>query len=239
MSLVKIPFVIAPAIGIHYSASSPSQPPSKEEKVVPSTSLEFFTRRVFELHGLDFIKGCTWAASSAEVANILVTHVDPSQVPEYGARVVQLLRALHPTPITPVFLAGSLAVTVGGFFRLYCSSTLGKQWSFPLSIKKEHRLVTSGPYSIVRHPSYTGYLLQYVGIIAMYVSKGSWMRESGVLQVPVVKVVAGSCFFLLTVFVGTVIHRPAVEDKMLQRVMGDEWMNWAKRVKYRLIPGIY
>ncbi|KAG1873188.1 hypothetical protein F4604DRAFT_2011999 [Suillus subluteus] len=217
MSLVKIPFVMAPAIGIHYSASSPSQPPSKEEKVVPSTSLEFFTRRIFELHGLDFIKGCIWAASSAEVANILVTHVDPLQVPEYGARVVQLLRALHPTPITPVFLAGCLAVTVGGFFRLYCSSTLGKQWSFPLSIRKEHRLVTSGPYSIVRHPSYTGYLLQYVGIIAMYV--------------PVVKVVA--------VFVGTVIHRPAVEDKMLQRVMGDEWMNWAKRVKYRLIPGIY
>ncbi|KAG1808047.1 uncharacterized protein BJ212DRAFT_1385186 [Suillus subaureus] len=142
-------------------------------------------------------------------------------------------------PITPVFLAGSLAVTTGGLFRLYCSSTLGKQWSFPLSIRKEHRLVTSGPYSIVRHPSYTGYLLQYVGIIAVYVSKGSWMRECGILHMPVVKVVAGSCFFLLTAFVGAVIQRPAVEDKMLQRVMGDEWMDWAKRVKYRLIPGIY
>jgi len=65
------------------------------------------------------------------------------------------------------------------------------------------------------------------------------MRESGVLQVPVVKVVAGSCFFLLTALVGTAIDRPAIEDKMLQRVVGDEWMNWAKRVKYRLIPGIY
>lgn len=73
----------------------------------------------------------------------------------------------------------------------------------------------------------------------MYMSKGSWMRESGALQVPVVKVLAGSCFFLLTAFVGALLKRPAVEDRMLQRVMGDEWMDWAKRVKYRLIPGIY
>jgi protein-S-isoprenylcysteine O-methyltransferase Ste14 len=201
--------------------------------------MEFFTRQLVELHGLDFIKGCAWAVSSAEVANIIATHVNLSQVPQYGARVVQLLRALHPTPITPVFLAGSLAVITGGFFRLYCSLTLGRQWSYPISIRKEHRLVTSGPYSIVRHPSYTGYLLQYAGIVAVYTSKGSWMRESGVLQVPVVKVVAGSCFFLLTALVGTAIDRPAIEDKMLQRVVGDEWMNWAKRVKYRLIPGIY
>jgi hypothetical protein len=56
--------------------------------------------------------------------NILFTHVDPSQVPEYGARAVQFLRALHPTPITPVFLAGSLAVTISGVFRLYCSLAL-------------------------------------------------------------------------------------------------------------------
>ncbi|KAG2111356.1 hypothetical protein DEU56DRAFT_749640 [Suillus clintonianus] len=239
MSLLKIPFIIAPAIGIHCSARSPSQPPSSEEKVVPSTTLEFFSRWVFERRGLDFIKGSIWAASSAEVAAILVTHVDPSHIPEYGARAVLLLRALHPTPITPVFLTGSLAVTIGGLFRLYCSSTLGKQWSFPLSIRKEHRLITSGPYSVVRHPSYTGYLLQYVGIIAMYVSKGSWMRESGVLQVPIVKVLAGVCFFLLTAFAGTAIQRPPTEDKMLQRALGEEWENWARRVKYRLIPGIY
>ncbi|KAG1733801.1 hypothetical protein EDB19DRAFT_1190988 [Suillus lakei] len=239
MSLVKIPFIVASAIGIHCSFSSSSQPPSEEEKVVPSTALESLTKRILELHALEIIKGSVWAASSAEVANILVTHVDPSQVPEYGARAVQLLRALHPTPITPVFLAGSLTVTIGGLFRLYCSSTLGKQWSFPLSVRKEHRLVTSGPYSVVRHPSYTGYLLQYVGIIAVYICKGSWVRESGVLQAPVVKGLAGFCFFVLTSFVGVAFQRPSMEDKMLQRTLGDEWMNWARRVRYRLIPGIY
>lgn len=74
---------------------------------------------------------CTWAASSVEVANTLVTHRDPSRIPKgiYGARALQFLRALHPTPISPAFLAGSLAVTIGGVLRLYCMSTLGKYWS--------------------------------------------------------------------------------------------------------------
>ncbi|KAG1829270.1 hypothetical protein EV424DRAFT_1535883 [Suillus variegatus] len=113
------------------------------------------------LWGYDIKKICTWAASSVEVANLLVTHIDPSQIPEgiYGARALQFLGALHPTPISPAFLAGSLAVTIGGVLRLYCMSTLGKYWSWPLSVRREHRLVTSGPYSLFRHPSYTGFLL--------------------------------------------------------------------------------
>ena len=175
------------------------------------------------------------------MANILVTHLDLSQIPEeiYGARVVQFLRSLHPTSITPAFLAGSLAMTIGGLFRLYCSLTLGKFWSFQLSVRKEHRLVTSGPYSVVRHPSYTGFIVQYVGIIVMYGSQGSWVRESGVLQVLFVKVLAAIYVFVWTVGTGVAVRRPPMEDKMLQRALGEEWEDWAKRVKYRLIPGIY
>jgi protein-S-isoprenylcysteine O-methyltransferase Ste14 len=130
-------------------------------------------------------------------------------------------------------------VIIGGIFRLYCTSTLGKFWSFELSIRKEHRLVTSGPYSVVRHPSYTAYILQYVGIMVMYGSQGSWMRESGILQVPFVKVPAAICLFLITAGAWASIRRPPVEDKMLQRAFGKEWEEWAKKVKYRLLPGIY
>lgn len=168
-------------------------------------------------------------------------HIGPSHIPEsvYGASAVQLLHALHPTPVTPVFLAGSLSITVGGLLRLYCMSTLGKFWSFPLSVRKEHRIVTSGPYSIVRHPSYTAFLLQYVGIIITYGSKGSWMRQSGILQVPYMKVSAAIVFFLLTTGVSTVTNRTSVEDKMLQRALGQDWESWAKKVKYRLFPGVY
>jgi protein-S-isoprenylcysteine O-methyltransferase Ste14 len=65
------------------------------------------------------------------------------------------------------------------------------------------------------------------------------MRESGVLQVPFVKVVAAIYFLLFTTLAGLAILRPPEEDKMLQRALGEEWENWAKRVKYRLLPGVY
>ncbi|KAG2078391.1 hypothetical protein BDR04DRAFT_305888 [Suillus decipiens] len=237
MSLLKIPFIIASAIGVHIALSSSAPPPSPEEKVEPPV-FETIIIRFQSLWGNDIKKICAWAASSVEVANILVVHMDPSRILE-GARVLQLLRALHPTPITPTFLAGSLAVTIGGLFRLYCVSTLGKCWSWQLSIRRDHRLVTSGPYSLVRHPSYTGFLLQYIGLIAMYGEQGSWLRQSGILQVPLVNVLVAMGFFAFTVGAWMAVSRPPVEDKMLQRALGKDWENWAGRVKYRLLPGVY
>ncbi|KAG2029424.1 hypothetical protein BDR03DRAFT_975834 [Suillus americanus] len=240
MSLLKIPFLVASAIGMHISLTSPSLPPSSQEKVVPSAS-ESFLNLFLGLRGPELMKIGAWVASSVEVANILAMHIGPSHIPEavYGTSAVQLLRALHPTPITPVFLAGSLFVTVGGMLRLYCMSTLGKFWSFSLSVRQEHRIVTSGPYSIVRHPSYTGLFLQYVGIVIAHGSKGSWMRHSGILQVPYMKVSAALVFFLVTTSFLTVIGRTSVEDKMMQGALGKDWENWAKKVKYRLLPGVY
>ncbi|KAG1783273.1 hypothetical protein EV702DRAFT_1019588 [Suillus placidus] len=238
--LLKIPFLVASAIGVHFSYTSSSQLPSPEEKVMP-TVFESSICSTMAFCGLDLIKISAWAVSSAEVANILAMHIDLSQVPEgiYGARAVQLLCSLHPTPITPTFIAGSLAIAIGGALRLYCILTLGTLWSFQLSIRKEHKLVTSGPYSIVRHPSYTGLLLQNIGIIVMYGTQGSWMRQSGILHVPFVKVLAAANVLFLVIGFWISISRPAVEDKMLRRTMGEDWENWAKKVKYRLLPGVY
>ncbi|KAG2100869.1 hypothetical protein BD769DRAFT_1367888 [Suillus cothurnatus] len=240
MSLLKIPFLVASAIGMHISLTSPSLPPSPQEKVVPS-AFESFISLIIYLGAPELFKITAWAASSVEVANILAMHIGPSQISErvYGASAVQLLHGLHSMPITPVFLAGSLLVMVGGMLRFYCMLTLGKFWSFPLSVRKEHRIITTGPYSIVRHPSYTGFLLQCIGIIITHGSEGSWMRQSGILQVPYVKVLAAIVFFMLTTGVFMAIYRSVVEDKMLQRALGEDWENWAKKVKYRLLPGVY
>ncbi|KAG2117163.1 uncharacterized protein F5147DRAFT_627953 [Suillus discolor] len=241
MSLLKIPFILASAIGIHISSITPSPPPSSKEKVVGS-SLESIMGWFLKLRCMELIKISAWAASFAEVASILAIHIDPSYIPEgiYAARAVQLLCILHPTPITPAFLAGSTAIAIGGVLRLYCILTLGKFWSFHLSVRKEHRLVTSGPYSVVRHPSYTGLLLQATGIATMYGSQGSWMRQSGILRVPFIKVLAMIVFFgSVTLATWISLSRPAVEDKMLQLALGEEWENWAKKVRYRLIPGVY
>ncbi|KAG1896252.1 uncharacterized protein F5891DRAFT_606137 [Suillus fuscotomentosus] len=208
---------------------------------MPSSSESFF-EWFLKFRGTKLLQISVWAASLAEVTSILAIHIDPSHVPEdiYGIGAVRFLRILHPTPITPAFLAGSIAIAIGGILRLYCMTTLGKLWSFHLSVRKEHKLVTSGPYSVVRHPSYTGLLFQSTGIAVMYGSQGSWMRQSGILQVPFMKVLAMTSFFVfLTLAAWVSISRPAEEDQMLQHALGEEWENWAKKVKYRLIPGVY
>ncbi|KAG1787099.1 uncharacterized protein HD556DRAFT_1504022 [Suillus plorans] len=241
MSLLKIPFLVASAIGMHISLTSPSSlPPSSQEKVWPTYCRDMTLTSTTSSRDhltLSFIAsnvGC-------HISTVLAMHIGPSQIPEglYNTSAVRLLYALHPTPITPALLAGSLFVTVGGVLRRYCMSTLGKFWSFWLSIKEEHRIVTNGPYSIVRHPSYTGVLLQNVGLVMMHGSERSWMRQSGILQLPYMKVSAVVILCTLTIGTLTIIKRCSVEDKMLQRAMGEDWANWAKKVKYRLLPGVY
>lgn len=240
MSLLKIPFLVASAIGVQISFTTSSPPPSSEERQKP-TVFESSLSSTVTILCLELVKFSVYAPLLAEAANILAMHISPTQIPGgiYGAQAVQLLRSLHSTPITPTFLACNLAVAIGGALRFYCISTLGKFWSFQLSVRKEHRLVTSGPYSVVRHPSYTGCLLQSVGVIVMYGSPGSWMWRSGILQVPFMTALAVIGCLMYTMSVWISITRPAIEDKMLQRAIGEDWENWAKVVKYRLLPGIY
>lgn len=240
MSLLKIPFLVASAISVQISFTTSSPPPSSEERQKPTAFESIWSPTVMMLC-LELFKFSVYAAVSAEAANILAMHISPTQIPGgiYGAQAVQLLRSLHSTPITPTFLACNLAVAIGGALRFYCITTLGKFWSFQLSIRKEHRLVTSGPYSVVRHPSYTGLLLQSIGVIVMYGSPGSWMWRSGILQVPFMTALAVAGCLVYTMSVWLSVTRPAIEDKMLQRTMGEDWENWAKKVRYRLLPGIY
>jgi protein-S-isoprenylcysteine O-methyltransferase Ste14 len=57
------------------------------------------------------------------------------------------------------------AVTVGGLlFAVWAREHLGRNWSRSVTIKKDHELITSGPYAMVRHPIYTGILAGFVGM---------------------------------------------------------------------------
>src|SRR5271155_5782786 len=42
---------------------------------------------------------------------------------------------------------------------------LGRNWSANVAFKQDHELITSGPYSLVRHPIYTGMILMALGTV--------------------------------------------------------------------------
>jgi protein-S-isoprenylcysteine O-methyltransferase Ste14 len=72
--------------------------------------------------------------------------------------------------ISPAFVFGALVASVGGLGRLLAYRALGKHFTFEMSIKKDHGLITSGPYSVVRHPSYTALALNCLGMFFVFIS---------------------------------------------------------------------
>src|SRR5215831_13733586 len=72
---------------------------------------------------------------------------------------------------------GAVLSVVGLLFTVWARVHLGKNWSGTVTLKKEHDLITSGPYRIVRHPIYTGLLLAFTGLA---VARGEWRGILGV-----------------------------------------------------------
>ena len=127
----------------------------------------------------------------------------------------------------------------GATIRLLCFRTLGQFFTFELSIKKEHKLVTSGPYSIVRHPSYVGAVMIGIGTVLCHFGPGSWYEGCigwGSLASKLFTAAWGGWTLVLPPLL---IGRVSAEDEILRKEFGEEWEAYAKRVPYKLIPGIY
>jgi protein-S-isoprenylcysteine O-methyltransferase Ste14 len=56
------------------------------------------------------------------------------------------------------------AITVAGCtFAVWARVLLGTNWSATITVKQNHELVRNGPYAVVRHPVYAGFLLAILG----------------------------------------------------------------------------
>jgi protein-S-isoprenylcysteine O-methyltransferase len=88
-----------------------------------------------------------------------------------------------------------------------------------VTIEKDHALVERGPFRIVRHPSYTGVLLAFVGL-ALSLRNGAALL---VILIPI-----GAAF----------VHRMNVEEDALSRALGPRYAKYMERTK-RLVPFIY
>lgn len=60
-------------------------------------------------------------------------------------------------------LTGLILLVAGVLFALWARFTLGGEWSGVPGVKAEHRLITTGPYRLVRHPIYTALLTMLCG----------------------------------------------------------------------------
>ena len=82
--------------------------------------------------------------------------------------------------VTPTTLFGIALMAFGTCMRLRSYEALGPLFAFDLRTKPEHQLVTSGPYSFVRHPAYLGSLCLMTGLTFAGLTRGSWIIKCAV-----------------------------------------------------------
>ncbi|KAF9257554.1 hypothetical protein L218DRAFT_879163, partial [Marasmius fiardii PR-910] len=134
---------------------------------------------------------------------------------------------------------GLLLFVTGGFLRISSFKALGSSFTFNVT-QSSPKLVTSGPYSLVRHPSYLGGCLMTTGLAVYHLSPGTWLRESGVLQYSAWRAVVGLwVFFVVVVTNACMVMRSPEEDRLMKKMFGDEWEEWRKVVRYKVFPGLY
>ncbi|KAG6893544.1 hypothetical protein C0992_009599, partial [Termitomyces sp. T32_za158] len=181
-----------------------------------------------------------WLAAAAETAAILLAEgtITSQQVTDYALQILMPRNNATNLRLTPLSLTGSLLIISGSTLRLKCFHTLQEFFTFEMSVRPNHRLITRGPYRYVRHPAYTGIVMVFVGMCCWYASRGSWIRESGVLgTIPGTTIVVGFIAVCLKSVVG-LLRRMPEEDKLMKAEFGKEWEDWARRVPYWLVPGV-
>lgn len=73
------------------------------------------------------------------------------------------LGGAYVAPSEALKFLGVVLTAAGVTFAIWARRYLGANWSGVPSLKKGHELVTTGPYSAVRHPIYTGIMLGMIG----------------------------------------------------------------------------
>ena len=164
----------------------------------------------------------------------ILTALLPLAVPPYART-----HALAALQLTPLSAAACLLGILGGAIRVWCHRTLGTLFTWQVAVRSDHKLITRGPYALVRHPSYTGWLLLIIGNFALLASRGSYFVESGLSGTVVGRAVVLANFVYCLVGMGNLMRRVGEEDRVLRKEFGKEWEAWAGRTQYRLIPFVY
>jgi len=117
-----------------------------------------------------------------------------------------------------VTIIGIVLFVSGLIIYLAARLTLGRLFSKRLNLIEGHKLVTYGIYKYVRHPSYTGSILFWLGFTLLLNS------------------VLG--FFVMLLLVLLILIRIPFEERMLIRAFCQQYIEYMKRTK-KLIPFLY
>ena len=121
--------------------------------------------------------------------------------------------------LSQLLLVGVLIYLIGLIVRWYAILYLGRFFTVNVAIAADHRVIDTGPYKYIRHPSYSGALLIFLG---MAISFQNWLGFAVLL-------VQTTLAFL---------RRIDIEEMALRGALGDAYINYSAHTR-RLIQFVY
>ena len=121
--------------------------------------------------------------------------------------------------INSVTVIGFIFLLIGICFRVWSINVLGKNFTATVKITREHELIKTGPYKLIRHPSYLG---AFVAIIGCPV----FLNNTYTIFI--------SCIAMIIAY----YFRINVEEKTLSNHFGKYYEDY-KKDTYRLLPLIW
>lgn len=119
----------------------------------------------------------------------------------------------------PVFVLGLLLMWAGIVIRQWAIAALGRFFTVDVRVQPGQTVVDGGPYRWVRHPSYSGMIITFVG---MGLALGNWASLAVVVVVPTTGLVL----------------RIQVEERTLLDALGEPYRRFAAG-RPRLFPGLW
>jgi protein-S-isoprenylcysteine O-methyltransferase Ste14 len=118
-----------------------------------------------------------------------------------------------------VFCIGTIIMLMGLGFRIWAIITLGKSFRTTVETHQGQKVITKGPYKLLRHPSYTGLLLTGCGYgIALQ----NWL----------------SLIFAVVLPLAALLYRIHIEERAMVESLGTEYQTYQRSTK-KLIPWIW
>jgi protein-S-isoprenylcysteine O-methyltransferase Ste14 len=180
-----------------------------------------------------------WIVGLGEIGLIAASHFPDDPMSKRLLSFVPNPSGASSIGVSQQYLIGTACLVTGALIRWFAYRAMGRMFTFSLTIRDDHRLITDGPYSVVRHPSYTGTILHYIGTVLTCFAAGTFITTCGVLNSTVgQRLVYGSIISYGMNYLA-VVSRVVGEDNMLKNQFGPKWDEWAKRVPYRLVPLIF
>jgi protein-S-isoprenylcysteine O-methyltransferase Ste14 len=137
-----------------------------------------------------------------------------------AALLSNIQKFIFPGGKTPaVFFIGIGIMLVGMALRYWAVLTLGAFFRTTIETEQDQKVVSSGPYRLIRHPSYCGWLLVCLGY---GIAVQNWLSLLAAFLLPLI----------------ALLYRIQVEERVLASSLGIAYVEYQKNTK-KLIPWIW